>query len=670
MIDLGPEICRDLTAAERREWLLTNGIGGFASGTVAGTLTRRYHGLLVAALRPPLARTLLVTKIDELAEFEGRVFALGANRWRGGAIEPRGYEFIERFRLEGTTPVWAFAIPSVDALLEKRIWMEHGANTTYVSYQMVRANQRLRLTLKVLVNYRDFHAVTRAGDWRMDVQRVEHGVRVLAFPGAVPFYLLSPQADAEPSTGRYGAEPTHIWYRNYDLPVERSRGLEDYEDHLLAANFTAEIGTGESVLLVLSTDSAVHLDAPAALERLRARQRQLTEQWRSRNPTLAEKAPDWVRQLVLAADQFIVARPIAENPHPHTVIAGYPWFGDWGRDTMIALPGLTLATGRVDIAREILRTFAKFASEGMLPNFFPEAGSIPEYNSVDAGLWFFEAVRQYYAATRDTQMLRELYPVLAEIIAWYVRGTRFHIHVDRADGLLHAGETGVALTWMDARVNGQPVTPRIGKPVEVNALWFNALLAMARFARSLKKSPAYYQNMASRAHDTFQRFWNDEVQYCFDVLDGPEGSDSALRPNQIFAVSLGDGLLPPDRMRAVVDACECQLHVLYGLRSLAPDHPQYRGRYAGPPQERDAAYHQGTLWPWLLGPFVLAHLRVYRDPARARAFLEPMAQTMMEAGLGTVGEIFEGDPPFAARGCIAQAWSVAEILRAWTALAA
>jgi len=658
MIDLGPEICKDLAAAEQREWLITNGMGGFASGTVAGVLTRRYHALLVAPLKPPLGRTLLVTKIDELAEYDGEVYALGANRWVGGAIDPRGYEFIERFRLEGTIPVWTFAF--ADALLEKRIWMEHGANTTYVTYTLARANHRLRLTLKVLVNYRDFHSVTRAGDWRMDVQRIGRGVRVLAFPGAAPIYLLSPQAEAE---------ATHIWYRNYDLAVERGRGLEDHEDHLHAANFTAEIGEGESATVVLSTDATADLDASAALERRLGHERKLIEQWSSTHPSLGATAPFWVRQLVLAADQFIVARPLAENPQAYSVIAGYPWFGDWGRDTMVALPGLTLSIGRAEIAKEILRTFAKFVSEGMLPNFFPEAGNNPEYNAVDGTLWYIEAVSQYVAATRDTATLRELYPVLSEMINRYVRGTRFHIHVDRADGLLYAGEPGVALTWMDARVNGQPVTPRIGKPVEVNALWFNALLAMARLARRLKKSATYYENMAARAHEGFQRFWNDAAHYCFDVLDGPEGHDPAIRPNQIFAVSLADGLLPPEQMRAVVDACERHLLVPRGLRSLAPNHPQYRGHYAGPPHERDAAYHQGTVWGWLLGPFVLAHLRVYRDPARARAFLEPMAQAMTEAGLGTVGEIFDGDPPYSSRGCIAQAWSVAEVLRAWTAVA-
>lgn len=653
-IDFGRDVCANLEAAERREWLVTNGIGGFASGTVAGILTRRYHGLLVAALKLPLGRTLLVAKVDELAEYGGKTIALGANRWVGGAIDPRGYEFIDRFHLEGTTPVWTFSFD--DASLEKRVWMEHGANTTYVTYRLARASGHLRLTLKALVNYRDFHATTRGGDWRMDVQPVERGVRVVAFPGATPFYLFSPQAESE---------ATHVWYRNYDLAIERSRGLEDQEDHLHAANFSVELEPGGSVSLVFSTEPAVELGAAAAMKRRIDRERELFDCWNAAHPALAESTPAWVKQLVLAADQFIVARPIAQNPNARSVIAGYPWFGDWGRDTMVSLPGLTLATGRAEIAREILRTFAQFADQGMLPNFFPEAGVAPEFNTVDAALWFVEAVSQYYASTRDTATLRALYPVLKEIIAQYVRGTRFHIHVDRADGLLYAGEPGVALTWMDARVNGQPVTPRIGKPVEANALWFNALLTMARLARSLKKASTYYESMAARAHEGFQRFWNIETQYCYDVLDGPQGSDASLRPNQILAVSLAEGLLPLEQRRAVVDACERELLTPRGLRSLAPGQPGYRGRHSGPPRERDAGYHQGTVWAWLLGPFVQAHLRVYNNLARAAAFLDPLACAIAETGLGTLGEIFDADPPFSARGCIAQAWSVAEALRAW-----
>ncbi len=663
IVDFGREICGSLEDAEQREWLVTNGIGGFASGTIAGLATRRYHGLLVAALKPPLGRTLLVAKLDETVHYDGQSYPLATNRWwnpsGGTVIDPHGYQQIERFRLDGTTPVWTFAC--ADALLEKRIWMQQGSNTIYVRYELIRggaASGRLKIELKALVNYRDFHANTHAGDWRMSVSAVEHGLRIAAFDSAVPFYLLSASTVAEPA---------HIWYRNFDLAVERYRGLDDHEDHLFAGTFRAELAPGQSVTFVLSTEPAPDLDGHRAGHLRQSHQRELLRCWAAAHPQAARDAPAWVRQLVLAADQFIVSRPLPDNADALSVIAGYHWFGDWGRDTMIALPGLTLATGRPEVARNILRTFARFIDRGMLPNMVPQAGETPEYNAVDATLWFFEAVRQYYLATRDTGLLRELFPLLAEVVEWHVRGTRYNIRVDPADGLLAAGEPGVQLTWMDAKVGDCVVTPRIGKPIEVNALWYNALVSMVLFARTLRKPAAAYESMAQRARDNFQRFWNPAAGYCFDVIDGPDGNDTSLRPNQIFAVSLPESPLMPEQQRALVEVCARHLLTSHGLRSLAPGHPQYQGHYGGPPGQCNAAYHQGTVWGWLLGPFVLAHLRVYGDLARALSFLEPMAHQLKTHGLGSLSEIFDGDPPFTPRGCIAQAWTVAEVLRAWLA---
>jgi predicted glycogen debranching enzyme len=655
-VDFEHDFCSDLANSETREWLVTNGLGGFASGTIAGLLTRRYHGLLIAALKPPLGRTLLVTKIDEIVERNSASFALGANRWAGGALEPRGFEFVERFHLEGTTPVWDFALE--DSLLEKRVWMEQGANTTYVTYQLVRGSGALRLAIKVMVNYRDFHCTTHAGNWVMDIQRVDRGLRVTAFPQATPFYLLSQGAEVDIA---------HYWYRNYNLAVERFRGLEDTEDHLHAATFRAVIKPGERVTLVFTTETVPDLDSKQAAERRAKHEQERMNEWTSTNPSPKKAVPSWVKSLVLAADQFIVTRPLPQNPQARTIIAGYPWFGDWGRDTMIALPGLTLATGRPEVTRDILRTLAGFVDGGMLPNTFPESGEPPQFNTVDAALWYFETVREYFEATQDTNTLRELYPILAEIISHYTQGTRFNIHADPADGLLYAGDSGVALTWMDAKVGDWAVTQRMGKPVDVNALWFNALLTMARFARSLKKNSSEYESMALRAREGFERFWNAPAQCCFDVLDSPAGNDASFRPNQLLAVSLTERLLSADQRRAIVDACERELLTPRGLRSLSPQDSNYRGHYGGPPHERDVAYHQGTVWGWLLGPFVLAHFQVYKDRARAAAFLEPAAQAILEFGLGTAGEIFDGDAPFAPRGCIAQAWTVGEILRAWAA---
>jgi predicted glycogen debranching enzyme len=386
------------------------------------------------------------------------------------------------------------------------------------------------------------------------------------------------------------------------------------------------------------------------------------------NAGVADKIPPEIQQLVLAADQFIALRPLDGAADAKTILAGYPWFNDWGRDTMIALPGLCLVTGRSELARNILRTFSRFVSEGMLPNQFPSADAAPVYNTVDATLWYFQAVRHYFEATGDIGLLRELFPGLEGILDAHVRGTRYHIHVDPADGLLYAGETGVPLTWMDAKVSGRAVTPRIGKSVEVNALWLNAAATMAQFARNIGADVTRYEALAQRARTGFGRFWNSEKQMCFDVIDSPEspdGKDGALRPNQIFAVSLPETALTGEQQRAVVDVCARELLTSFGLRSLGPAEANYQGRYKGNPEERDNAYHQGTVWGWLLGPFALAHLRVHRDASEAMSFLEPMLGHIRAAGLGTAGEIFDGDPPFTPNGCIAQAWTVGETLRAW-----
>src|SRR5271157_5195462 len=657
-VEFGRDICGDLEAAERREWLVTNGIGGFASGTVAGLLTRRYHGALVAALKPPLGRTLLVSKLDEVAEYDGETYPLTTNRWAGGTIDPQGHRYIERFRLEGTTPVWTFAC--ADALLEKRVWMQQGANTTYIGYKLLRAGRPLELTVKALVNYRDYHSSTHAGDWRMKIQPVERGLRTEAFDGARPFWLLSSEASVEAA---------HEWYRNFDLAVERYRGLDDREDHLHAGTFRARLEPGESVTIVATTEAAPALDARSAWEAQSARARNLIDQWSKANKELSSGAPAWIGQLVLAADQFIVGRPLPDDPEAHSVIAGYHWFCDWGRDTMIALPGLTLSTGRPEIARAILLSYARFVDRGMIPNTFPDRGQSPEYNTVDAAFWFFEAARQTFAATKDLSLLQELFPLFADIVEWHIRGTRYQIHADPADGLLYAGEPGVQLTWMDAKVGDRVITPRTGKPVEVNALWLNALVTMAGFASALGRPADRYAELARKAAGGFARFWNPAAGYCFDVLDGPAGNEAALRPNQIFAVSLPESPLAPEQQRAVVDACARELVVLGALRSLAASEPGYCGRYLGGPAERDAAYHQGTAWTWLIGPFVQAHLRVYRDPAAAMACIEPFARMAQTYGLGSLAEILDGEAPFAPRGCISQAWSVAEVLRAWSTVA-
>jgi predicted glycogen debranching enzyme len=642
--------------ADLREWLCVNGIGGYASGTVSGILTRRYHGLLVAALQPPLGRTLMATKVDEVLEYAGRRYALGADRWADDSVAPQGYEQLQHFRLDGTSPVWTYA--AGDAVLDKRVWMEPGANTTYVRYTLVRAATPLALRVKALVNHRDYHSTSRGDDRRMDVTAVPGGVRVVAFDGARPLLIVTDGTGTTPA-----ARPEHTWYRGYGLARERDRGFDWRDDHLHAMTMTATLRQDETVTLVFTADTAAPRAATAAWQRRTDHEAGVLARLHAHGA--GARPPSWIDRLALAADQFVVSRAHAEEPGGMTVIAGYHWFGDWGRDTMIALPGLTLATGRAEVAARILRTFARHVDGGMLPNRFPDSSAEPEYNAVDATLWYFEAIRAYTAATGDHGLVSDLFPALESIARAHVEGTRHGIGVDPADGLLRAGGADTQLTWMDARVGDRAVTPRGGKPVEINALWYNAMRAMTVFARRLGRPAEAWASLAARAAAGFARFWNDHAGYCYDVIDGPRGDDPTLRPNQILAVSLTESPLSPAHQRHVVDACARDLLTPFGLRTLSPRDPAYQGRYAGDAGARDGAYHQGTVWPWLLGPFALAHHRVFGDARAALAVLDPLRDHLDEYGIGSIAELFDGDAPHAPHGCIAQAWSVAEPLRAW-----
>lgn len=672
-IAFGRAICGDLDAALRREWLVTNGIGGFAAGAIAGAHTRRYHGLLVAALRPPLDRTLLLAKLDEWAEMDGAVFPLACNEFQDGAVDPHGYRHLESFHLDGVLPVWRYAL--ADAILQKRVWMAHGHNTTYITYRLERGERPVRLGIVALANYRDYHGDTHTPTWTPQLEicaapqenghwealdgRVE--LKVAMFETATPFYLTASLEEGQPAAAAdLRFEALDHLYRNFHWRVEAERQETDHEDLTALGRFYVDLQPGQTLSLVVSTEAVEHADAAAALVAAQARAYELLA------CAQADHEPAWIQQLVLAADQFIVARD-----EGHTVIAGYPWFTDWGRDTMIALPGLTLACGRPALAASLLRTFARFVSRGMLPNRFPDAGEAlgdADYNTVDATLWYFEAVRAVVDDTGDLDLLAALFPALQEIVDWHLRGTRFGIHVDPADGLLSAGEPGVQLTWMDAKVGDWVVTPRQGKAVEINALWYHALCLMADFARRLGRPTAAYDARADQVRGSFARFWRDELGFCADVLDGPTGDDLALRPNQLLAVALPHSPLTPPQQRRLVDICARHLLTSIGLRSLAPSDPHYIGLYTGNRRTRDGAYHQGTAWAWLIGPFVQAHLRVYQDPTLARVFLEPFRHHLGDAGLGSISEIADGDAPFTPRGCPWQAWSVAEVLRAWKML--
>lgn len=672
LVSFGRAICGDLAAGLRREWLVTNGLGGYASGSLAGPNTRRYHGLLVAALAPPVERTVLVGSSVEWATYAGERFPLFAFEYAGGAIDREGFRHLQSFALEGALPVWTYAL--ADALLEKRIWMPYGANTTFVRYRLARATGPLELAITPLVTYRDFHALSARGDHTFRVEQRAGGATITSAAGRRPLHLLASRARFKPD-GR--------WFEHFFHRVEAERGFDDTESDLFApGSFIATLRPGESWTLVLSAEAEPDLDAERALAAAQARQRELLHR------AQAETADPVVQQLVLAADQFIVQRelgvgelgnvqsppsPTSDLPSPgKTVIAGYHWFNDWGRDTMIALPGLALATGRAEDAAGILRTFARYVADGLLPNNFPDqAGVISGYNTVDATLWYVQAIYAYHAATGDEALVSELLPTLVEIAERHIAGTRYRIGVDPRDGLLYAGEPGVQLTWMDAKIGDWVITPRIGKPVEINALWHALLRALAGFLRvRADAAAARYDQLADQARASFRaRFVHPEREHLADVVDAPAGDDWTLRPNQIFAVSLPFELLEGDAARRVVDSTARALLTSYGLRSLDPADPAYCGTFVGTPKERDSVYHQGPVWSWPLGAFAEAHYRVYGARQAALAFLRPIEQHLRDACLGSVSEILEGDPPHLPRGAVAQAWGVSEILRVWRALA-
>jgi 4-alpha-glucanotransferase len=656
-VRFGRAVCNDLAQAERREWWIGNGRGGYAGGTIALSLTRRYHALMVAPVDPPLGRVLVFAKADATLHLGGRSWPLFSNRWASGAVAPEGHLGLESFDLDGSIPVWRFSCGG--CVVEQRIWMEAGADTVYAAWRLDgdTGAEAPRLAIAILANGRDHHGET----WP---------------PGFTPMVRAEGASLSVAVANRFTLQvgltggtvaARNDWYRDFDLPVERERGLGSHDSHLHVGDAELPLTAGSWAGFAASLLPDASTDLAAALQRRQMQDRAVLERAVAADPVFAQ-APPWVLRLVLATDLFLISRPVAGRTQGRSVVAGYPWFGDWGRDTMISLAGLCLATGRFPEAREILETFARFVDRGMLPNVFPGAGDKPEYNTADASLWYIEAWRAYVAATGDEAALRRAFPVLAEIVDWHIKGTRYGIGADPADGLLHAGEPGVQLTWMDARVGDHVVTPRIGKPVEINALWHNALAAMAELALRVGADGAEYTAAAAKARQGFARFLLPDGNGLYDVIDGPDGNDARLRPNQLFAVSLRASPLDSAAQRAVVVRCGAALVTSYGLRSLAPGEPGYCDECRGDVPARDGAYHQGTVWAWLLGPWALAHFRVHGDAAAAQRFLAPIGDHLSDAGLGQVSEIFDGEPPHTPRGCPAQAWSVACILEAWRRL--
>ena len=637
---------------------MTNGIGGYASGTVTGINTRRYHGLLVAALNPPLGRTVMLAKADEVVSVADQTFELGANEFQPDVIHPQGYALLHSVHLEGQVPVFRYHVGQ--SVLEKRIWMAHGQNTTYVAYTHRSGAEPLGLTIRLFTALRDFHGLTRGSDHTRPVVTIHDTTYATVVSNEI-----EPQLHLILAEGG-GFEAREEWYWNYVYRVERERALDFTEDLYHPLDCTVELAPGESTYLIASVEplESIERDAPRALHEEQERIDALLRQ-----AAIDPLDDPMGAQLVIAADQFLVERTLVEGEQSLTVIAGYPWFGDWGRDAMISLPGLALATNRSEAAKGLLRTFAAYVSEGMIPNRFPDAGEVPEYNTVDATLWYFQALHVYVEETRDYKLLRELLPTLKDIVRHYHSGTRYNIHVDPADGLVWAGEPGVQLTWMDVKAGDWLPTPRIGKPVEIQALWYNALRLLVLWCDALWEPLDEIPQWREKIEQHFmERFWHEEGGYLYDVIDGPDGNDPALRPNQVFALSLPYTLVPDDKARQVLDVVTETLLTPFGLRSLAPEDAQYRGHYGGSLWDREGSYHNGTVWSWLIGPYLDALLRYSSDTAAAKAVLEGLVAQMTDGALGTISEVFDGDPPHAPRGCYAQAWSVAEVLRHWRAL--
>jgi predicted glycogen debranching enzyme len=660
---------RDPVALLTREWLVTNGLGGYASASISGACTRRYHGLLVSALPAPLGRMVMLSHFtEEIALPDETVIDFSGEELSEEHLDLHSTQFLTEFRLEAGLPVWQYDIRG--CMLEKRVLMPHLQNTVHISYRLLCKEEALiRLRLRPSMHFREHEAPVSLP--------IDKPYRVTAFgdqyevsgEGNVPplrFSLHGPSAGFVLDGGRFKA----IFYR-----IERSRGYESRGPLWSPGYLRTTLRPGETFTVIASTEPWEKILALAPQEatlREHARRRRLIEVARP------ELKTGWPAELVLAADQFIItpntrvadaARAHASGDDVRTIIAGYHWFTDWGRDTMISLEGLTLVTGRHAEAGYILRTFAHYIRDGLIPNMFPEREQQGLYHTADATLWYFHAIEKYLQTTGDRETLVLLLPKLLNIIEHHVRGTRFGIGLDATDGLLRQGREGYQLTWMDAKVGEWVVTPRRGKAVEINALWYNALRLTEAWVREEmgENEARQYADLAARAYDSFnKRFWYDPGGYLYDVIDGEDGADAALRPNQLFAFSLSNPVLEPDRWKDVLDIVQEHLLTPRGLRSLTPGHPNYKSKYYGDLRARDAAYHQGTVWAWLIGPFIDAWLRVYPDDFNgARHFLEGFPEHLKVGCIGSISEVFDADEPFTPRGCVAQAWSVAEVLRSW-----
>jgi predicted glycogen debranching enzyme len=623
------------------EWLETNGLGGWSGSSLSGCNTRRYHGLLMAATNPPAERMLLVSKLDESIILDGKVYDLGTNDY-GDSLSPRGIQYLSSFKKD-FFPEWIYEAGGTR--IRKTITMVYGENTTLIRYEVLNAHKPFTLQLLPLIAARGYHQLQHSYNnifWDVDFNNgLFHNQ---PFKGAPDIYISVPGSIYQ---------PVNKWYYHFNYLQEKYRGLDFEEDLFNHGLFKVQMKDGDALHIIISTENPTGKNPDTLFEQERIRKLSL----------LSTVSGDLLRQLVLASDQFIVKRDQLK-----TVIAGYHWFTDWGRDTMISLPGLCLGTSRYEDAKKIIDVFAKSVSEGMLPNRFQDNNEPPEYNNVDGTLWYFNAVFSYLQKTNDRKfILKEILPVLTSIVEWHFKGTRYHIHVD-SDGLLYAGEQGQQLTWMDARIGNWVVTPRMGKPVEIEALWYNALKiyeTLLILNGETYEAKSIFEK-AEQAKKSFEeKFWFEEGNYLIDLIDQEGKPDISIRPNQVFALSLPFHLIDGEKAKSVMNILRTKLYTPVGLRSLSPDDPRYKGHYGGSPFLRDASYHQGPVWSWLLGPYIEAGMKTIGESFRMEALdmIDRFTYHLNEGCIGTVSEIFDGDAPHHPRGCVAQAWGVAETFR-------
>lgn len=655
----------DNEANFQREWLITNGLGGFASGTLSGGVSRRYHGLLVSALPSPLGRTVMLSRLQEKLLIDNESIFLNEQELFDIPVS-KSRLYLKEFRLEMGLPVWLYQVGKF--LLEKRIILQHGRNTVLINYQLIEAPSSLEIELRPAVHFRPLEApvdqdVVNIAEYTLTSKDKMYRLQGGSYP---PLFIQI--NGANPSFNIDNHRWDNIYFR-----LEYERGYPSVGKHWSPGFFKCELSQGKSITFMASTDEAEEF--PFSFEQI------LSSEIERRLNLISVAAPHLHRvesaELILAADQFIITpagraeerqRAIAIGEEAKTIIAGYHWFTDWGRDTMISLEGLTLATGRYAEARHILRTFANYVRDGLIPNMFPEHDKTGLYHTADASLWFFHALSRYLSFTNDRETLRHILPKLISIVDHHINGTLFNIGIDPVDGLLKQGAEGYQLTWMDAKVGDWVVTPRRGKAVELNALWYNALCLMDQWLQEENDSEraAIIRGYAERAKDSFnKRFWNETTGYLYDVIDGPGGvNDDACRPNQLLSISLTCPVLEKKYWIPVVNQVTDQLLTPVGLRTLSPQHADYKQNYDGDLFTRDAAYHQGTVWAWLIGPYIDAWVKVNPENRKqVNKILSGFYQHMSAAGVGSISEIFDAEKPFTPRGCIAQAWSVAEVLR-------